>query len=61
MLRPLRMIRDSFRKVVIVGSDIAPYTDDYGISWLGLFDFLLDGKALLEYPVEIYCKLAVNS
>ena len=46
VLRPLRMIRDSFRKVVIVGSDIAPYTDDYGISWLGLFDFLLDGKAL---------------
>ena len=29
-----------------VGSDIAPYTDDYGISWLGLFNFLLDGKAL---------------
>jgi len=44
--RPLRMIRDSFRKIVIVGSDIAPYTDEYGISFIGLFDFLLDEKAL---------------
>ena len=41
----LRKIGDSFRKIVIVGSDIAPYTDDYGISWLGLFDFLCDEKA----------------
>ena len=44
--RPLRMIRDSFRKIVIVGSDIAPYTDEFGISCIGLFDFLLDEKAL---------------
>ena len=44
--RPLRMIRDSFRKIVIVGSGIAPYTDDCGISFMGLFDFLLDEKAL---------------
>ncbi len=40
-LKSLLKIDDSFRKIVIVGDDIAPYTDDYGICHIGLFHFLL--------------------
>lgn len=42
----LRKINDSFRKIVIVGTDIAPYTDADGISYMGLFDFLLQEEKL---------------
>ena len=42
-LNALLRIDDSFRKVVIVGSDIAEYTDDKGIRFMGLFQFLLSG------------------
>ncbi len=40
-LRSLLKIDDSFRKIVIVGNDIAEYTDDKGIRYIGLFQFLL--------------------
>lgn len=40
-LKSLLKIDDSFRKMVIVGDDIAPYTDNYGITYMGLFHFLL--------------------
>ena len=40
-LKSLLMIDDSFRKIIIVGSDIAEYTDDKGIRYIGLFQFLL--------------------
>ena len=42
-LNSLLKIDDSFRKIVIVGSDIAEYTDDRGIRFMGLFQFLLTG------------------
>ena len=42
-LYSLKRIDDSFRKVVIVGDDIAPWTDDNGINYIGLFQFLRDG------------------
>ena len=42
-LNSLLRIGDSFRKVVIVGSDIAEYTDDKGIRFMGLFQFLQSG------------------
>ena len=42
-LNSLLRIDDSFRKVVIVGSDIAEYTDDKGIRFMGLFQFLQSG------------------
>ena len=32
---------DSFKKIVVVADDIMPYTDDNGIYFTGLFDFLL--------------------
>lgn len=40
-LNSLLKISDSFRKIVIVGNDIAEYTDDNGIRYMGLFQFLL--------------------
>jgi predicted AAA+ superfamily ATPase len=42
-LNSLKRIDDSFRKVVIVGDDIAPWTDDNGINYIGLFQFLRSG------------------
>ena len=41
-LKSLLKIDDSFRKIVIVGNDIAEYTDDKGILYIGLFKFLLN-------------------
>lgn len=43
-LKSLQKIDDSYRKLVIVGDDIAPYTDDAGITFMGLFHFLLKWK-----------------
>lgn len=40
-LKSLLKIDDSFRKIVVVGDDIVPYTDDNGICHIGLFHFLL--------------------
>lgn len=40
-LNSLHKIDDSFRKIVIVGDDIVPYTDEKGITFMGLFYFLL--------------------
>lgn len=39
-LSSLRRIDDSFRKIIIVGDDIATYTDDNGFIFMGLFQFL---------------------
>lgn len=39
-LKSLLKIDDSFTKVVILGDDIATYTDDNGIIFMGLFQFL---------------------
>ena len=40
-LTSLLKVSDSFRKIVVVADDIIPYTDDNGIYFTGLFDFLL--------------------
>lgn len=40
-LSSLKRIPDSFKKIIIVGDDIAKYTDDNGFTFIGLFDFLL--------------------
>jgi len=39
-LNSLLRIGDSFRKIVIEGADIMPYTDNKGIQYIGLFQFL---------------------
>lgn len=40
--RSLQNTNDSFRKIIIVGDDIKPKTDENGIVTIGLFDFLLN-------------------
>lgn len=42
-LKSLRRIDDSFRKIVIIGDDIAPWTNEDGITFMGLFEFLQKG------------------
>ena len=42
-LRSLMKVDDSFKKIVIVGDDIATYTDSKGIVFMGLFQFLDTG------------------
>ena len=39
-LASLNKIDDSFRKIIIVGDDIATYTDENGFVFMGLFQFL---------------------
>lgn len=41
--RSLKKIDDSFLKIVIVGSDVAPYTDENGFLITGIIDFLKTG------------------
>ena len=45
------MIRDSFRKVVIVRGPIKPWADENGVFYIGLKDFLLNRDAL-RWPVH---------
>lgn len=45
-LASLLKVDDSFKKIVVVGDDIMPYTDDNGIYFTGLFDFLLKDEWL---------------
>ena len=41
-LASLKRINDSFKKIIIVREDIAPYHDDNGVLIIGLMDFLLN-------------------
>ncbi|MDO5862415.1 MAG: ATP-binding protein [Thermoplasmata archaeon] len=45
-LRPLLAIRDSFKKILIIGRDVAPYRNSDGILIMGIMNFLLDEKSL---------------
>ena len=45
-LKSLRKIDDSFQKIVITGNDIATYTNDDGIIFMGLFQFLDNSEIL---------------
>ena len=44
--RSLLGIRDSFKKIIIVKSDIIPYQNEKGITVIGLKDFLLNPNSL---------------
>ena len=44
--RPLLEIRDSFKKIIIVGDDIEHHYDENGILLMGLKDFLLNVHSL---------------
>ena len=45
-LASLKKIDDSFQKIVIVGDDIATYTDPHGFVFMSLFSFLLNDTTL---------------
>ena len=40
--RPFRKVPDTFRRILVVGDDVRPWTDDNGILIVGIRDFLLD-------------------
>ena len=44
----LRKTRDSFRKLVVVGGDQPFFTDEDGISFVGIIPFLLDKSILSD-------------
>ena len=44
-LQSLLRVSDNFKKIVIVGTDIAPTIDEKGIQYMGLFQFLMSGLA----------------
>lgn len=44
--RPFRKIPDSFRKMIVVGDDIRPWTNDEGVLIVGIRDFLLDETSM---------------
>ena len=44
-LASLKRIGDSFKKIIIVRDDIAPYYDDNGVRIMGLMDFLLNADS----------------
>ena len=44
--KSLKKIGDSFQKIVIVGDDIASYTNEDGIIIMGLFQFLMNTDIL---------------
>jgi len=46
-LKSLRKIDDSFQKIVIVGDDISTYSNEEGIIFIGLFQFL-ENKGILQ-------------
>lgn len=45
-LASLKKIDESFRKIIIVGDDIATYMDEQGYIFMGLFQFLKNKKIL---------------
>lgn len=44
--RPLLGVRDFFRKIIITKTEMKPWIDEEGILRLGLYEFLLNPKAL---------------
>lgn len=41
-IRPFRKVPDSFRRILVVGDDTRPWTDNQGVLIVGVKDFLLD-------------------
>ena len=39
-------IDDSFKKIIVVKDNIMPRRDDYGITTMGIYNFLLDKNSL---------------
>ena len=41
-VRPFRKVPDSFKRILVVGDDVHPWTNDDGVLIVGVRDFLLD-------------------
>ena len=46
-LCPLLATKDFFKKIIITKSRMKPWTDESGISHIGLYDFLLSDNSLI--------------
>ncbi len=44
--RSLLKVNNSFKKIIVIKDDIKPKRDDYGITTIGIFDFLLNENSL---------------
>ena len=40
--RSLKLVDDSFRKLIVVGEHTKPWSDENGIQIVSIYDFLLD-------------------
>lgn len=47
--RSLRLVGDSFRKLLIVGEHTKPWSDESGIQTISIYDFLLDTASTEPY------------
>lgn len=45
-IRPFLKIKDSFKKIMVVGDDIPPHRDQYGIVTMGILEFLMNENSL---------------
>ncbi|MCD8266768.1 MAG: DUF4143 domain-containing protein [Prevotellaceae bacterium] len=43
--RPLRLIGDSYRKLLVVGEHTKPWSDEHGIRTISIYDFLLNPRS----------------
>ena len=46
-LRSLRLIQDSFQKVIIVGTNTPKYQNNDGVLFISIYDFLTDSNSLM--------------
>ena len=49
--RSLRLVDDSFRKLLIVGEHTKQWSDENGIQIMSIYDFLLDWSSTIEYAL----------
>jgi predicted AAA+ superfamily ATPase len=45
-IRPFLKVRDSFKKIIVIGDDIYPKRDDNGVLTIGIRQFLMDENSL---------------
>lgn len=51
-LRPLRNIKDSFQKIIVVGDHTMRYQNDDGVLFISIYDFLLNKNAELRKNIQ---------
>ncbi len=47
-IRPYNLIKDAFKKIVVVKDNIIPWHDENGILYVGIEKFLLD-STIIDY------------